>query len=196
MSKSMKLLMTSVVILACSVGFFAGATIFENPLVKAKTINPKSNDDDQFGRRGERRPDRQRNRAPLDSILQINPEQKVKLDAHRLKADSLRFNLTQEFKSAEIALQEALSTQPIDGAKVEAARKTLLELSEKRLNQRIAGMKFFAETLTPEQYKTFSGLHKNRNARPGGREMNHRMKGEGRPSRRMNSPRNTPMGME
>lgn len=200
MSKNMKLLIASVIILACSVGFFAGASIFQSPFVKAKTIGAKSNDYHRFERREARRPDRQRNRFSLDSILQVTPEQRIKLDSHRLKNDSLRFSLTNEFKIAEVALQEALGSKPIDEGKVETARKKLLELSEKRLNQRIAGMRFFTETLTPEQYKSFNHFHKRRGARLDTRGMNHgakrEMNGERRPSRHMNSPRNAPMDAE
>ena len=95
MNKSIKLLIASVIILACSVGFFIGATVFQGSFT-LKASDSKSIERDDSNRRWERnRSDRKKNRerrlhSSLDSILQLTPEQKVKLDSHRVVNDSLR----------------------------------------------------------------------------------------------------------
>ena len=149
MNKSIKLLIASIIILACSVGFFIGATVFQGSFT-LKTTDSKSIERDDSNRRWERnRSDRKKNRerrlhSSLDSILQLTPEQKVKLDSHRVVNDSLRSISFENFKQAETELQDALAAQPIDENAVEQAKKKLLQLNEKRLDQRIKDIRFFS----------------------------------------------------
>lgn len=176
MNKSIKLLIASVIILACSVGFFIGATVFQGSFT-LKTTDSKSIERDDSNRRWERnRSDRKKNRerrlhSSLDSILQLTPEQKVKLDSHRVVNDSLRSISFENFKQAETELQDALAAQPIDENAVEQAKKKLLQLNEKRLDQRIKDIRFFSATLTPEQHRSFKALHRKKGFRPRNRDL-------------------------
>jgi len=176
MNKSIKLLIASVIILACSVGFFIGATVFQGSFT-LKTTDSKSIERDDSNRRWERnRSDRKRNKerrlhSSLDSILQLTPEQKVKLDSHRVLNDSLRSLSFEKFKQAETELQEALAAQPIDENAVEQAKKKLLQLNEEQLDQRIKDIRFFSATLTPEQHRSFKALHRKKGFRPRNRDL-------------------------
>ena len=64
-----------------------------------------------------------------------------------------------------------LFRSPIDENAVEQAKKKLLQLNEKRLDQRIKDIRFFSATLTPDQHRSFKSLHRKKGFRPRNRDL-------------------------
>lgn len=175
MSKSAKLLIASFIILACSVGFFVGASIQNVCKPKPKDSHFIQRDDPHHQWKREdsekRQPKERRHRPSLETMIQFSPEQKIKLDSHRVYIDSVKRESMQNIKQAEIELQNALATQPINESQVELAKNKLLKLNEVRLNQSIEEMRFFRATLTPEQQNSFQEMHKRKHFRQRNRNL-------------------------
>lgn len=90
---------------------------------------------------------------PFIDDLDLTDAQKAKLKAQRDKNEEAFIDLRAGLQKAELRLRQALEAQPIDEAKLKAAREDLVNLNAKQLDFRIEHMRFFLSVLTPEQRK-------------------------------------------
>lgn len=162
--KSYKLLIASIIVLACAVGIFIGAVFIgggpgPKPKAPPKVEMPLPKPAPEAGKKQPQLP-----LPDIDSILQITSEQKGKIVAQREKQDSLFKVLRQQKHDAELALREALEAETIDAKKVEDAKTKLLNAQKALVELRIEGISELAKILTKEQFAQFQkfGIHKDK----------------------------------
>ncbi|MCQ2053771.1 MAG: Spy/CpxP family protein refolding chaperone [Fibrobacter sp.] len=178
MNGSTKTFIASLIIFACSIGFFAGsfsggfcgiskcpqrdcpmmqhmmAPNFEHPGAHKKHHGDKRHGDFH------KKPDfnKEKGHAFMDSLLQVTPEQKAALDAQRTEMDSSFKVLRKQKMDAEKALKDALDTG--DANQIANAKQGVLAANEALLDQRIKGISSFNKVLTSEQLQKFHAFQK------------------------------------
>lgn len=160
MNKSAKLFIASIVILACSVGFFLGAFSFSKS-AKAESEMTAANEIAQakvHKKHHKEKPTFKTESAFMDSILQITSEQKAALDSQRVSMDSSFKAIYKQKKDAEKELRSALVEK--DSAKLAVARAAILKTQESMLDLRIQGVKNWHRILTKEQIEKFNQVKK------------------------------------
>lgn len=98
------------------------------------------------------------NPALIDSMLEVTPEQKVALDANRVKGDSIFKDLRKQKHDAEKALGEALEKNV--ASEIEAAKLQVLDADKALLEHRIKGVAALTKILTAEQRAKFDQYRK------------------------------------
>ncbi len=96
--------------------------------------------------------------AFIDSILQVMPEQKAKLEENRTRGDSLFKEIRAQKHEAEKALGAALESGDADS--IEAAKAKVLEADKAMLEHRINGVAGLANILTKEQLDKFNRFNR------------------------------------
>ena len=179
MNASTKTFFASLIIFACSLGFFIGAFAFNNagsafcPNGRICAFQPedcyKRNLDYRM-RHGEgfsegphhkdnrfnRKFDFKKDMDFMDSVLQVTHEQKAALEQQRHMMDSTFKELRKQKIEAEKTLREALDSN--DDKKIAAAKANILKAQEGLLNHRIDGVKGLNKILTKEQQDKFKFL--------------------------------------
>jgi hypothetical protein len=161
-----KIFTISGLILAASVGFFVSAVVFkgDNKLRYEEQMEIGQGDPDSFpGENGMAfHKNAKSNRGfmmqgpskyKMDSLIGLSKDQIAAMDQHKQASDSLRKALTTKIRDAEFRLHDALDAETISEADLKVIRTDLLTLNEQRLDSRIANIRFFISTLTPEQTK-------------------------------------------
>lgn len=115
-------------------------------------------DNDERGPRMEQGmgPGMDEGRAPPPfADLGLSDAQKAQLKAHHDKNEEAMIDMRGGLQKAEMRLRQALEAQPIDEAKLKAAREDLVKYQTQQIDFRIAHMRYFLSVLTPEQRKKF-----------------------------------------
>lgn len=102
--------------------------------------------------------------AAMDSMMQVTPEQKAKLDANRTAMDSAFKDLRKQKMDAEKELREALDNG--DAALIEAAKAKVKASQDALLEHRVNGVSQMNQILTKEQREKFKEFHKQKFQRP------------------------------
>lgn len=169
-----KLLVASIAILTCAIGVFIGAVCLQpcckmTPCAKGMQEVPMQHGGPHFdkgaGKDFDKRHDFgkkhfEKMTQELDSLMQVTPDQKEKLDAGRKAQDSTFKAMHEEKMKAETALREAIEAETFDQAAVDAAKANLLAVQDKMLDARIAGAKNLKEILSKEQLAKMKDFHK------------------------------------
>ena len=92
---------------------------------------------------------------PFFADLGLGDAQKAQLKAHHDKNQEAMIDMRAGLQKAEMRLRQALEAQPIDEAKLKAAREDLVKYQTQQIDMRIAHMRYFLSVLTPEQRKKF-----------------------------------------
>lgn len=166
MNSSVKIFIASLIVLACSVGFFLGSLCCHNPGICPKAscekmmplppstqgeMSRKDFGGKDFHKRG---PDP----AILDSILQLSPEQKAAMDKNRETMEQSFRELRKQKMEAEKELKDALDSS--DETKIEEAKGKILAAQEALLSNRINGVSNLNKILTKEQQERFQQFQK------------------------------------
>lgn len=172
LNNSSKIFTISGLILAASVGFFVSAIVFrdDNKPRYEEQMEIGQGDQDLFpGQNGKAFHKNTKNnrgfmmqgpsKYKMDSLIGLSKDQIAAMDQHKQASDSLRKALSKKIKDAEIRLHDALNAETISEAELKAIRTDLLTLNEQRLDNRIATIRFFMSTLTPEQNKKVREMH-------------------------------------
>ena len=186
MNASTKTFLASLIIFACSLGFFIGAFAFNDfgsgDCCKKKmecymryNNSPHHNFEHfrgepprgphfegkdfkgkHFDKKFDKKFDFKKGEAFMDSVLQVTPEQKASLEQQRRVMDSTFKELRKQKKEAEKALREALDAN--DDKKIATAKANILKAQEALLNHRIQGVKAFNKVLSKEQLEKFKAI--------------------------------------
>lgn len=155
--KNATILWICAVVLSAAAGFFASSAIFGH----GNRPSPEL-DAPQFERsadfRLEKKPHPAKFKEKMDSALGLSKEQIAKLDSNGKARDSLRREMRKKIRIAEKRLHDLLDSTPFNDADIQSVRAELLLLNEKRLDQRIADIKFFKSVLTKEQSQKLKTL--------------------------------------
>ena len=167
-----KIFTISGLILAASVGFFVSAVVFkgDNRPPYEQGMERFQCDRDSFpnGNGMGFNKYSQNNRGSMmqgppkhkmDSLLGLSKDQIAAMEQHMKASDSLRKALTTKIRNAEFRLHDALNAETISEVDLKAIRTELLTLNEQRLDNKIANVRFFVSTLTPEQNKKLREMH-------------------------------------
>ncbi|WP_297983261.1 Spy/CpxP family protein refolding chaperone, partial [uncultured Methanobrevibacter sp.] len=147
MKGSVKLFIASLLVLACAVGFFLGATCYgiphfchKAPCQKgmAKELPINHNHGDKQKDLDKEKLHKGPGPAEMDSILQVTPEQKAELDKFRESMEQSFKVLRKQKMDAEKTLKDALDNG--DEAKIGEAKAQILAAQEALLNNRIEGV--------------------------------------------------------
>lgn len=162
MRKSLKFFLASIIVFACSVGFFLGALSFGNNDKAASevTVSAEKNPVKANKKHHKEKPSFKSESAFMDSVLQITSEQKVALEKQRIFMDSSFKTLYKQKKHAEKSLSKALIEK--DSLNIALARENILKAQEAMLDLRIAGVKNWNKILTKEQIEKFKQLKQER----------------------------------
>ncbi|MCQ2061933.1 MAG: Spy/CpxP family protein refolding chaperone [Fibrobacter sp.] len=95
--------------------------------------------------------------AAIDSVMQVTPEQKAKLEANRTSMDSAFKELRKQKMEAEKALREALDSG--NDANIEAAKAKVKASQDALLEHRITGVAQMNQILTKEQREKFKAYN-------------------------------------
>lgn len=98
--------------------------------------------------------------AVLDSVMQVSPEQKAKLEANRTTMDSAFKELRKQKMEAEKNLKTAMDSGNVE--QIQAAKSEILKIQESLLNQRIDGVASLNSVLTKEQQEKMHTFEKER----------------------------------
>lgn len=166
MNGSVKIFIASLIVLACSVGFFLGSLCCHGPQMCpkapcAKMMPPPPPPQGDMPRKDIGGPDFHKkgpNPAVMDSLLQLTPEQKAAMDKNRETMEQSFKELRKQKMEAEKALKEALDSG--DEAKVKEAKGKILAAQEALLNNRIEGVSNLNKILTKEQQEKFQQFQK------------------------------------
>ncbi|MCF0223989.1 MAG: periplasmic heavy metal sensor [Fibrobacter sp.] len=160
MKDSTKIFIASLIIFACSVGFFAGAFFMNGCKMQSKCQNmcPKAamQAPPQFKHPKEMKPDAKNFRPSpemIDSVLQVTPEQKKALEQQRLAMDSTFNELRKQKVEAEKELRSALDSQDVE--RINVAKAKVLSSQQATLEARIQGASELSKILTKEQMEKF-----------------------------------------
>ena len=181
MNASTKTFIASLIIFACSLGFFIGAFAFNDfgsgdcckkkmeccmrhnngPHHKGDHFHGEQPRDPNFkgkdfDKKFDKKFDFKKGEAFMDSVLQVTPEQKASLEQQRRVMDSTFKELRKQKKEAEKALREALDAN--DDKKIATAKANILKAQEALLNHRIQGVKAFNKVLSKEQLEKFKAM--------------------------------------
>ena len=166
-----KIFIISGLILAASVGFFVSAVVFNKsdnrPLYERGMERFQCNRDSfpNWNRMGSNKyfPNNRMMQGPskykMDSLLGLSKDQITAMEQHMKASDSLRKALATKIRDAEFRLHDALNAETISETDLKAIRTELLTLNEQRLDNKIANVRFFVSTLTPEQNKKLQEMH-------------------------------------
>lgn len=158
MKKSITILWICGLLLAAAFGFFASSVLFCRQNVPPPTspeFQAKPSHEVPFHKKKKPAAFKQK----MDSALGLSQEQIAKLDSNGKACDSLRREMNRKIHGAEKKLHDLLDRSPIDDAAIQSVRAELLLLNEKRLDLRIADIKFFKGVLTGEQIQKLKNLH-------------------------------------
>lgn len=157
-----KILIACGIILAASVGFFAGSFAFKDPFhfrgPKPDAMQQMDPDAQWNGHHKEMRG--MLSKEQLDSTLGLSKEQIAQMNAHRTAADSAIKALRKQIRAAEIKLHDILGADNISETDLQAVRTELISLNQQRLDQRIADIRFFRSVLNADQKKKMDEIHK------------------------------------
>lgn len=166
MNGSVKIFIASLIVLACSVGFFLGSLCCHNPgfcpkAPCAKMMPPPPPPQGEMPRKDFGGPDFHQkgpNPAIMDSMLQLTPEQKAAMDKNRETMEQSFKELRKQKMEAEKVLKEALDSG--DETKIAEAKGKILAAQEALLNNRIEGVSSLNKILTKEQQEKFQQFQK------------------------------------
>ena len=167
-----KLLLASIILFACSLGFFGGAlyigcckTGMSCPKGMMAPPDGHGKHGPDMDRPGKHGPDKkgphhnkEKFQAEMDSVLQVTPEQKAALDQQRNAMDSSFRELHKQKMEAEKMLKEALENDNLE--QIKTAKASILAVNEALLDQRIQGASSLSKILTPDQREKFRNFHK------------------------------------
>lgn len=172
LNNSTKLLILCGLVLAASAGFFVSAVVFKGtdktryepqfergPCDRDQFLDDKSMTSRKYSKSGQRFMMQGPPRYEIDSLLGLSKDQIAAMDQHGQAFDSLRKALSKKIKDTEIRLHDALNAETVSEADLKAIRTELLVLNEQRLDSKIATVRFFVSTLTPEQNKKLREIH-------------------------------------
>lgn len=166
MKGSVKLFIASLIVLAASIGFFAGSMCNKPCSQRAAAmegmmpppgIDGKKHHHDMKGHdpKGEFRkhPHEKFGKGPspevMDSIMQVTPEQKAKLEKHRTVMDSTFKAQRKQKMEAEKALRDALDNGT--DKQINVSRQAILNVQQAMLDSRIDGARELSKILSKEQ---------------------------------------------
>lgn len=165
MKRSITILWICALLLAAAFGFFAGSVLFcrpDAPPAAEADLQAKPSRDFPFHKKRKTTDFKQK----MDSALGLSTEQIALLDSNGRACDSLRREMHRRIHDAEKKLHDLLDRSPIDDAAIQSVRAELLLLNEKRLDLRIADIKFFKGVLTPDQIEKLKSLRPAEEAAP------------------------------
>lgn len=161
-----KMFLASVVLLACSIGFFLGGICLSKPhgicqnTQMAQPMKKIGNEDSNKKGEKKARPEKPKfSKEKLDSLLQITEEQRAKLDDRKKGQDSLFKALKKEHREAEKELRHALEADTLNDDSISIAKEKLNAVQKKELELRIEGAKFLSEVLSIEQRNQMKKFH-------------------------------------
>ncbi len=133
--------------LAAATGFFASSALLchEPPPPPGEFLDPPSPSPDFPSKKG---CDFKRQ---IDSALELSPRQIAMLDSNGRACDSIRKEMKKTIREKEWRLHDILDADSVNESDLQVVRMELLILNEKRLDSRIADIRFFKSVLTPEQ---------------------------------------------
>lgn len=185
MNGSTKTFIASIIIFACSIGFFAGSffggkcCMMQNckkdcPMMQHMAAPDFGHGKAHKNHRGDfhkknhgdfhkkHHPgfDKEKGKAFMDSLLQVTPEQKTSLEKQRNEMDQSFKEFRKQKMEAERDLKQALDSG--DSVKINEAKSKVLAAQENLLNKRIEGVRDFRKILTAEQLEKFHAFEKER----------------------------------
>ncbi len=172
-----KFLMASTIILACAVGFFLGCmfgcpgctskmeTCPRMQALESGNVPPPGEfkredfhkNHGHHGPMGDRKHGPKFDFAAIDSVMQVTPEQKAKLEANRTAMDSAFKDLRKQKMEAEKALREALDSGA--EADIEAAKAKVKASQDALLDHRVIGVTQMNQILSKEQREKFKAYN-------------------------------------
>lgn len=154
MKGSIKLFIASLLVFACSIGFFLGSmTCNKHASVPVEIAPPQKPD---FKPGNEKHKDR--HAATMDSILQLSDDQKILMKEHRQFMDSTFKVLFKQKMDAEKELKGALESG--DSAKVASVKEKILASDGALLDNRIQGFFALSKILSKDQMEKFKDFPK------------------------------------
>ncbi len=156
MSSQSKILIASALLFAASVGFFASAVLFNH--TPGKMFCPKhapaemqkpfqhSMENPHFPKK-----DMKEQHEKMEKYLGLTEEQKQALKEQKEKKMAARLESKRVRRDVEHHLREVLSADSLDEATLKNVKDSLMALNEKELDAKIADVRFWINTLTPEQ---------------------------------------------
>lgn len=135
------------IFLAAAAGFFASSALLchEPPPPPGEFLDPPSPAPDTPARK-----DCDFKRQ-IDSALGLSTRQIAQLDSNGRACDSIRKVMKRTIRDKERRLHDILDADSVSESDLQVVRMELLILNEKRLDSRIADIRFFKSVLTPEQ---------------------------------------------
>ncbi|PWL04270.1 hypothetical protein [Hallerella porci] len=154
-----KIFWCSGIILAAAAGFFAGSAVFRHEQkIQKNWESDEIHPGDEF--RHFKKPTHFEFKQKMDSALGLSKTQQIQLDSNGRTCDSLRREMKKSIRNAEMRLHDILEADSVSEADLLSVRAELLLLNEKRLDQRIADIRFFKSVLTHEQAEKFKSFGK------------------------------------
>lgn len=147
MKKSILVLWIGSLVLALAIGFSAASFLFCNKKPAAPEFKELPPPFDRQAKKNEGF------KQKMDQALGLSEEQIAKLDSNGRACDSLRRDLHKQIRETEHRLHDILDSAESSEADLLSVRAKLLLLNERRLDIRIADIRFFRSVLTPEQFK-------------------------------------------
>lgn len=98
----------------------------------------------------------------MDSALGLSARQIALLDSNGRACDSIRREIKAKIHAKERRLKDILEADSVNDADLQLVRMELLILNEKRLDSRIADIRFFKSVLTAEQKNKLKEMSRER----------------------------------
>ena len=135
------------IFLAAAASFFASSALLcrEPPPPPGEFLDPPAPTPDLPAKKG---CDFKRQ---IDSALGLSAGQIAQLDSNGRACDSIRKEMKKTIREKERRLHDILDADSVSESELQVVRMELLILNEKRLDSRIADIRFFKSVLTPEQ---------------------------------------------
>jgi Spy/CpxP family protein refolding chaperone len=139
-------------VLAAAVGFFASSALFCREVPPPPPMDfPKPEAPEADRPHKDKKADNFKHM--VDSALGLSAAQIATLDSNGHACDSIRKEMRAKIHEKEKRLHDLLDADSINEAELQVVRMELLILNEKRLDARIADVRFFKSQLTSEQKK-------------------------------------------
>lgn len=143
--------------LAAAAGFFASSALLCHEVPPQPKFSEKSKPGLEFPEKKNRE-----FKHRIDSALGLSARQIALLDSNGRACDSIRKELKKTIHEKERRLHDILDADSANEADLQVVRMELLILNEKRLDSRIADIRFFKSVLTQEQKNKLKELPRER----------------------------------
>ncbi|MDR1760214.1 MAG: Spy/CpxP family protein refolding chaperone [Fibrobacter sp.] len=164
MSSHSKILIASALLFAASVGFFASAFVFNHsPGKMFCSKNTPAEIQKPFKHSMKKsdfpKKEMKERHEKMEKYIGLTEEQKQALKEQKKKKMNARMESKKERQQVEHRLREVLSADSLDEAALKSVKDSLMALNAKELDAKIADVRFWINTLTPEQSAKMRQFH-------------------------------------